>query len=400
MHVAVMCPVFGEVGRLLDEGQPEGRDFGLAARICAEMSNAFETESQRAAAVRPLLRELFVGVGVDFDVLEVAAKKGTSDGTARLGDSMVANVEFKNEKGAGGADAYMENTSYYLHFWAARDGPAKHCCPSLLIELVGQEIGISGAAWCAGFPCVQPLSDNVPFLLTKFDTRLMLRQARLVMALRIGFEKLCSWYRDRERLGENPQAQFPHTREVSIDDQNVTLTYLRFLSDGQGGDAGFAKPLFVASRGDTGEHVLVKFCAHGYGAEAHQLLAEAGLAPALYGTCSVGHFTMVVMELIVGGVQWHGPTHRGEHWQALSRAVTLLHDNGFVHGDLRSPNILVGAAGVTVLDFDWAGREGNAFYPCVLNRKGIRWPADAAVRAPITKNHDLEMLEILRGGRG
>ena len=361
------------------------------------MSNAFETEDQRAAGVRPLLRQLFQGEGVDFDVLEVAPKKGKSDGTARLGNNMVANVEFKNEKGAGHADAYMENTGYYVHFWAARDGPKKQCCPSLLVEVVGQEIGISGGVWCAGFPCIQPLSDNVPFLLTRLDSRLCLRQARVVMALRVGFGMLCSWYGERERLEENPQAQFPYAREVTIDGQSVTLTYKRFLNDGQGQEAGFAKPLFVVSRDDNGEEMLVKFCAHGYGIKAHQLLANAGFAPALYGTRLVGHFMMVVMEMVVGGVQWHGPSHRKDHWEGLTGAITLLHRNNLVHGDLRAPNLLVTVDGVLVLDFDWAGRSGEASYPCVLNRVDISWPEDAEVGALITKEHDLSMLRSLRG---
>ena len=113
--MAVMCPVFDLVANMLEQGAPETRDLQLAARLCSEMSNAFESEKQRVAAVRPLLRELFQGEGVDFDVLEIAPSRGESDGTARLGkDCMIANVEFKNEKGAGGADAYMENTGYYL----------------------------------------------------------------------------------------------------------------------------------------------------------------------------------------------------------------------------------------------------------------------------------------------
>lgn len=397
MHVAVMCPVFGEVAHVLDGGQPEPSDFRLAARLCSEMSNAFETEGQRASAVRPLLGELFRGPGVDFGVLEVAAKKGTSDGTARYERrDMVTNVEFKNEKGAGGADAYMENASYYVHFWANSDEPAKQCCPSLLVEVVGQDICLSGAAWCVGFPCLQPLSDSVPFVLSKLDTRLVLRQARLVMALRVGFEGLCEWYRKRSTLRANPQAQFPDAREVLINGQTVQLCYLRFLHDGQGRDAGFAKPLFVARREDTGCEVLIKFCPHRYGQDAHEMLALRGCAPALYGTRSVGHFTMVVMEL-VEGTQWHGPTHRDRYWETLSSALGAFHDAGMVHGDLRSPNLMVNGDRVMVLDFDWAGRAGEVRYPCVLNHKDICWPEGADIGALISRAHDEEMLRALRG---
>lgn len=389
--MAVMCPVFDEVGRLLDEGEPEAKDWELAARLAAEMSNSFETEDQRIAAVRPLLREIFVGEGIDFDPLEVAPKKGKSDGTIRYRNGMVGNVEFKNEKGAGAGDPYMQNASYYVHFWAQRGGPAVHCCPSLLVEVEGQEIGVSGAALCDRFPCVQPLSDNVPFLMTKFDTRLLLRQARLVMALRVGFEKLSRWYRDHEELLANPQAQFPYAREVTIGAKCVSLTYSGFLHDGKDKEAGFTKPLFLAKREDTGEEVVVKFCAQGYGTEAHQFMADKGLAPLLYGTRFVAtNMIMVVMQR-VKGVQYDGYTHQAQRG-ALDAAVSQLHGRNFVHGDLRAPNIIVVKNGVMLLDFDWAQPVATAKYPSVLNYTGIKWPDGARVGAAITKEHDLYML--------
>jgi hypothetical protein len=105
----------------------------------------------------------------------------------------ILNLEIKNEKGAGGADPYMENVAYYVHFWAERGGPTRHCCPSLLVELAGQEIGLSGAVWNQ-FPSIQPLSDNVPFLNATQDVRLRLRQARLISAIRISVEKLIGYY--------------------------------------------------------------------------------------------------------------------------------------------------------------------------------------------------------------
>jgi tRNA A-37 threonylcarbamoyl transferase component Bud32 len=59
---------------------------------------------------------------------------------------------------------------------------------------------------------------------------------------------------------------------------------------------------------------------------------------------------------------------------SVVKAVRLLHDNGFVHGDIRGPNILIAdgegdeESRVKLLDFDWAGREGEVRYPYRLSQ--------------------------------
>ncbi|CAJ0634520.1 2430_t:CDS:2 [Entrophospora sp. SA101] len=53
---------------------------------------------------------------------------------------------------------------------------------------------------------------------------------------------------------------------------------------------------------------------------------------------------------------------------AVIESVKLLHSNGFVHGDLRSPNIMIGKNNqMKFLDFEWADKEGEATYPMLLN---------------------------------
>ncbi|KAE9399796.1 hypothetical protein BT96DRAFT_769871, partial [Gymnopus androsaceus JB14] len=85
---------------------------------------------------------------------------------------------------------------------------------------------------------------------------------------------------------------------------------------------------------------------------------------------------------------------------SIKEAVIKLHDLGFVHGDLRGPNILVQkdfaaeAPAVLLLDFDWPGKEGEAFYPRKMN-KSLVWAEGVKVTGPITKAHDLYMLRHL-----
>ena len=49
------------------------------------------------------------------------------------------------------------------------------------------------------------------------------------------------------------------------------------------------------------------------------------------------------------------------------------HQDGFVHGDLRPPNIIITNNGPQIIDFDWAGKIGIACYPVDINPE-VDWP--------------------------
>ena len=49
-----------------------------------------------------------------------------------------------------------------------------------------------------------------------------------------------------------------------------------------------------------------------------------------------------------------------------------------------------------MIDFDWAGLDGQALYPELLNDSGeIKWADGVAPMAPMRKEHDLEMMQNL-----
>ena len=50
-------------------------------------------------------------------------------------------------------------------------------------------------------------------------------------------------------------------------------------------------------------------------------------------------------------------------YESLNAAVHALHAAGYVHGDLRSCNMLVVANGVFIVEFERAGPLGTARYP-------------------------------------
>jgi hypothetical protein len=81
-------------------------------------------------------------------------------------------------------------------------------------------------------------------------------------------------------------------------------------------------------------------------------------------------------------------------------AVDVLHQGGFVHGDLLDANTMVARdcwddekdpRNVQLVDFDWAGRKGEKEYPSNVNYWEITRPIDARDGMPIKRGYDLEM---------
>jgi hypothetical protein len=50
-------------------------------------------------------------------------------------------------------------------------------------------------------------------------------------------------------------------------------------------------------------------------------------------------------------------------FEQVTKAIRLLHENGFVSGKLRLPSILVKDEKVSIMDFNWCGEAGESCYP-------------------------------------
>ena len=162
------------------------------------------------------------------------------------------------------------------------------------------------------------------------------------------------------------------------------------------------KGVIGSSLGRYYTNVYIKFVASTYGENVHRLLAEKGWAPTLRwcGEIVEGK-TMVVMDAVLRA---HTPQPRNAQdiklvEEKVGAIVEYLHDNDFVHGDLRAPNILIrdgkAAGDVLLIDFDWSERVGVARYPRALN-PNIKWPdkVERLRRSFITKKDDTDMLQI------
>ena len=161
------------------------------------------------------------------------------------------------------------------------------------------------------------------------------------------------------------------------------------------------------------ERCFVKVSPSSYGIEAHRSLLNSFpcelVAPRIFDFDPnlVFDHHVVIMEDLYSFLPLDVYINRplplmkrfGEIRSRLEVIISKMHELGFVHGDIRRPNILVNTDPharveelVALIDFDWADKAGIARYPMALN-PNISWPDGAYPRGLISKDHDQEMME-------
>jgi hypothetical protein len=153
--------------------------------------------------------------------------------------------------------------------------------------------------------------------------------------------------------------------------------------------------------------LCIKFT-HQYGEDVHRYCATKRHAPKLHVVQRLpGGFCMVVMD-DVGEDYVDLHSFVDDHPEILSsssytdlkkniqRFLEEMHRNGWVHGDIRSTNVMVKRSGLDgsflLIDFDWSGKNQGVVYPAFVNRTELRRPVGADDGEPILALHDVEML--------
>lgn len=141
-----------------------------------------------------------------------------------------------------------------------------------------------------------------------------------------------------------------------------------------------------------------------YSEHTHQKCSDMGIAPKLLAVNVIaGNWKMIVMSLLGSEFRPLNEVHGGKREKTrkyVFTAVNKLHEAGYVHGDLRGPNIMVAfgqesdKVQVKLVDFDWAGIQGDAHYPSFMNMD-LKWPPNVKVGMCIEKEHDLFMVNQL-----
>ena len=145
---------------------------------------------------------------------------------------------------------------------------------------------------------------------------------------------------------------------------------------------------------DNDDSICIEFV-RTYSRDAHESLAFLGYAPALRGFEKIpGAWLMVVMDMLPDDFEMLSESKdrlSPSAFANLLQAVNSLHNAGFVHGDIRDTNTMVCKTDETkfmIIDFDWAGKIGEARYPANVNHVGIERPKDALDGFEILTDHD------------
>ena len=261
----------------------------------------------------------------------------------------------------------------------------------------GSSISFAGAAWNVR-PVVQTLSSALPMHYHPTDSDMRIKVARHLGAFRKAINALEQYYRDlpSDLTSYPSQSQlFPHcTSFTSL--QNGLVQHFEYVSQPFSDHLIF----FATLSNQPAEPVCIKF-ARRYSKYAHEESASLGHTPALHGFEQIpGGWLMIVMDKLPDEyVALYGSTPSSALVKNIRKHLQLLHQSGYVHGDVRNTNIMVSKFDKTkfmLVDFEWAGKDGEVRYPMNVNRGPNLWrPDDAVDGALILPEHDLDMLEVM-----
>uniref|UniRef100_A0A1X7VM59 Protein kinase domain-containing protein n=1 Tax=Amphimedon queenslandica TaxID=400682 RepID=A0A1X7VM59_AMPQE len=325
----------------------EREDYEFAKRMCTEMSKYFNTEEPRH-------NEFFKILSLKFKTLKgelVHENKGYKVDIS-IGTECYILIEVKNESG----DSYAQVIGYYVQSLKGKY-PDQCPAPAYLLELVGPQLSISGAVF-GKYVFVDRLVDSV-WLVPHQNEEATIRVARILKALKDAIREIQAYYKNNTRI-DNPE--FPVFQSCDKGSIQYKERMKRHIFKGT----------LTYNNGEEVD-VIIKFTKR-YCREAHALMYKEGCAPQLiHYEERVGgtQYTAVVIEYIDGIMHLDEylkeyPDNKSEP-EPFQDALKVLHDHGFCHGKLTSNNIFMefkdGKDYINIVNYEWAGRIGEARYP-------------------------------------
>ncbi|KZP10855.1 hypothetical protein FIBSPDRAFT_937807 [Athelia psychrophila] len=403
--VTLLHPVFGTFVDECSTYSPTDRDNAFVTELSTAMSHLFPLEVDR--------RDLFLEIinrhyDLGLEPAELAGGPYRTGGHCIEGGHMYCLTQAKDELGGGGADPYLQGCAYYRELAMRRNTTDYFSSlPCLLIYYSGASFGFAGLA-STDRPHLDALGPILPLSCHVHDIKMRTTIARFFGACKHAVDSLKTYYsnelptlRNRDSLFL-PDPCFPYpTSYTSLTGDKSPQT---FEYTGRFSPADLDRLIFYGKSvgGSNGEQQLFIKFTRSYSKAAHQCCAQAGYAPILHGFVELpGGWYMAVMENLAKDTY---PMYQfdleAEQRRKISRdlraCIDLLHGQEMVHGDLRDSNVLVSkddALQISLIDFDWAGEMDVVRYPISLNRQDIYRPASARDGAPITKEHDIEMID-------
>ncbi|KAF8468174.1 hypothetical protein BDZ91DRAFT_848037 [Kalaharituber pfeilii] len=371
--VTLLHPIFGEFVDECQNYKLTEVDIAFVLELSTEMSKIYDTEAERAKIFRP---------------------------------HCFLITEAKREIGSTGSDPYLQAALYYQKFL---DDPAAATPGSVLpcfhIFYFGLFLGFAGSVITDKIH-MDILVPILPLCWHPHDIRMRTMAAQCFGAFKKAVEKLENYYKNElpaiEGRPMQPDQAFPYKCDYQSLENKATV---RFKYK----DQPIPKKLLFLAEADNGSKKCIKFTRR-YSKDAHLSCASQGYAPALRGFEALpGEWYMVVMDMadidVYKPYSIRNTTSSSANFPSVAalrpkveEVIKHLHRNGLVHGDVRDSNLLVRTddeVGCMLVDFDWAGKEGEARYPINVNRSDIRQPDEVRDGLPIKKEHDLEMIKIM-----
>ena len=227
------------------------------------------------------------------------------------------------------------------------------------------------------------------------------RLAQVFVSLRHAVEALTEWYQMHVVPGRSFSRLFPWIDHFENEGEVTNFVYLKALQ------AHAACKTFLVQKtggGHEGELLVVKFV-ETYGNEVQDFMASHGLAPKLHHCAALadmfpGHsfrrLMMVAMDPVSGETledKYGGSVVPKDVADKIAAVLTTLWDAGWVHGDIRAPNLMIDDGGsVKLIDYDWAGADAKVEYPLRISL-GLFLGVDGVVGGrKIRKKHDEGMV--------
>ncbi|KAG6877125.1 hypothetical protein C0993_010077 [Termitomyces sp. T159_Od127] len=294
--------------------------------------------------------------------------------------------ECKNEKGYGVNEAIAYYGNYLIN--ALQDYSEYNTrFPYLLFVDIRTQVGFYGAVWDGLHIRVEPLTRGFDLTTPWKEKQGRYEMASILDALVETTKFIENHYASIfEQKDDKFCRKYPFLSSYRDD---VEQKDVGFIYDAQLGED---KLLFSATT-DTKEPIVIKFTMQ-YSVDAHKHLAQLGVTPRIRQSIRISaEWLAIIMDwsnytsLYELGCRLSKP-QRDKVRSRVRDIVQELHRGCFVHGDIRDANFLVDIASleddvvrVHLIDFDWAGRIGEAKYPSGLNYTTVKRPKEV-LRVP------------------
>ena len=371
-----------------DKVMPSKEDCIFVQKMCLEMTKYCEGEKLRERTFQSLTEKYF-----DVCMVPSAAVKGTCDLT--INPCRCVQVEIKKEIYEISVDSYTQIIGYYVHSLRGREEvdnkkDVDQCpAPGFLLELVGPHLFISGAVY-GKYVFVDRLVDPVWLVPQKEEA--MIRIARIFKALKEAIGVIRQYYRNIPVAVRQPR--FPIFQSFYKGNIEYKEAIKRHTFKGT-----------LTYPDKPSEPVFVTFVKR-YSRETHELMDFHGYAPKLiHYEERVGgtQYTVIVMEYIPDAMPLDKLLLEEDELEEdeedrirrrCTKALKVMHNNGFCHGKISSKSILGKVQNddvqIFIVNYKWAGRQGEARYPLSADI-----PEGVQPGYPITRDQDEEQLEKL-----